>query len=263
MDEFVFEKKKKRVRGRFLLWSGAFFVLGAVLIGSFYFVLNSSLFKVKGFEVGESRYTPRETLLAALNADMIGRSGFLSILGPDNILFWEFSDKPETLDNLPLVARVSVETNLTGGKIAVKAEERDFSGIWCLKSGDCYAFDDNGVIFARAPEAEGALILKVSDENDRPLILGNPFFVNSVWRENLFKTWEIMRDRGLVISRVVVKNLTLEEWEIKTAAGPVFQFNLNFMPSNLEKILDNLDEKFDFDKVTYFDFRIENRIYYK
>ena len=72
-----------------------------------------------------------------------------------------------------------------------------------------------------------------------------------------------MKNRGLVISKVAVKDLNLEEWEVETARGPVFRFNLNFMPSNLESILDNLDEKFDFGKVTYFDFRIENRIYYK
>ena len=250
---------------KFLLWSGVFLVFCGALVGAFYFVLNSAFFKVKGFEVSESRYTPNETLLAALNADMIGRSRLLSVLGPDNILFWEFGEKPEALSNLPLVARISVKTNLTAGKVSVKAEERDFSGIWCLSAegADCYAVDDNGIIFARAPEAKGALILKVTDENARPLVLGRPFFVNQTWRENLFKTWEIMKNHGLVISKVAVKDLNLEEWEVETARGPVFRFNLNFMPSNLESILDNLDEKFDFGKVTYFDFRIENRIYYK
>ncbi len=263
MDELVLEKRKSWVRGKFLLWSGAFLVSGWVLVGVFYFVVYSGVFRVKSFEVSESRYTPDNVLLAALDAEMIGRSRLLSMLGPDNILFWEFGRKPSVLDNLPLVARISVETDLTAGKVLVKTEERDFSGIWCLLTEDCYAFDDNGIIFARAPEAEGALILKVNDENARPLVMGKPFFVNQAWRENLFKTWEVMRNHGFVVSGVTVKDLNLEEWEVKIAEGPVFQFNLNFMPANLESILDNLDEKFDFGKVTYFDFRVENRIYYK
>lgn len=263
MDELVFEKKRNRVRGKFLLWAGVFLLLGGALIGGSYFVLYSDFFKVKGFEVGEARYTRSETLLAALNAEMIGRSRLLSMLGPDNILFWEFSGKPEVLEGLPLVAGVLVETNLTAGKVLVKAEERDFSGIWCVKSGDCYAFDDDGVIFARAPHSEGTLILKVYDENARPLVLGTPALTRPGWRENVFKILEIMKNYGLIVSRVSVKDFGLEEWEVEVAGGPVFQFNLNFVPLNLERILDNLADKFEFENVTYFDFRVENRIYYK
>src|SRR3989344_6668939 len=139
MDELYFEKKRRPVRLKFLLWSGVFRVICGALVGAFYFVLNSAFFKVKGFEVSDSRYTPNDTLLAALNADMIGRSRLLSVLGPDNILFWEFGEKPEALSNLPLVARISVKTNLTAGKVSEKAVVRDFSGIWGLSAvgADC------------------------------------------------------------------------------------------------------------------------------
>ncbi len=246
-----------------MLWSGIFLILGGILVGAAYFVLYSDFFKVESFEIVQSRYTPDNVLLTALDIEMIARSRFLSILGTDNILFWEFGKKPETLTALPLIARISVETDLTARKVLIKAEERDFLGIWCLPSGDCYAFDDEGIIFARAPEAEGALILKVTSENDRPVVLGNPIFVNPAWRNNFFQTLEIIKKHGLVISRVTVKDFQIEEWEIKVAEGPVFQFNFNFTPPNLGRILENLDDKFELDRVTYFDFRVENRIYYE
>jgi cell division septal protein FtsQ len=257
-----FEKRKSIVRLKFLLWSGVFTLLAASLIGASYFVLYSDFFKVKGFEVSESRFTPEDKLLAALDTQMIARSRLLSVLGPDNILFWSFGKKPEKLENLPLLARVSVDTDLTDGKVIISTEERYFSGIWCASVG-CYAFDKEGIIFAKAPEAEGTLILKVYDENDRPFVLGTPALVRAEWRENVFKILEVMESRGLVISRVNIKNFQLEEWEVETAKGPVFQFSLNSVPLNLERILDNLDDKFEFEKTTYFDFRVENRIYYK
>lgn len=263
MDELVFQKKKPSVRLRFLFGSGLFLLLGALLIGAAYFVLYSDFWKVKGFEVRNLKFTAEESLLAALNSAMIGNSKILSLLSPENILFWEFSDKPKNLDTLPLLAQLSITTDLAAKKIILEVKERNFLGIWCGSKGDCYAFDEEGIIFARAPEAKGALILKLNDENNRPLVLGQPVFTNPEWKENVFKVVEIMKNRKINISRLTIKNFRLEEWRAETSLGPIFYFSLNFVPQNLERILDNLGDKFEFDKVAYFDFRVENRIYYK
>ncbi len=262
MEELVFEKKKKLVRGKLLLWALMFLLGGGALIGVSYFVLYSDFFKVSAFDIKEPKFTTKENLLAALNAEMIGRSKILSLLGPDNILFWELGKKPQTLAALPLLSQLSLNTDLIAKKVMVIAEEREFEGIWC-SAEDCYVFDKEGIVFARAPNTEGFLILKIYDENNRPLVAGAPVFTKSNWRENVFKTLEVMENHGFTISRVNIKDFGLQEWEVKTTEGPVFQFSLNFVPQSLEKILENLNQKFEFDKVSYFDFRVENRIYYK
>jgi len=273
MSNLPFEKKKRRVRRNFLLWSGVFLVLGAALVGILYFILYSDFFTVREFEVADTRYTLKNELLAALDSEMIARSRILSMLGTDNILFWEFGRKPEKIDSLPLVAKISVEADLTARKVRIEAEERRFSGVWCLVSegvtGDCYAFDNKGILFARAPETEGSLILKVFSENSRPVVLGMPIFPKPEWRENFFRILESFENYNLPVSRVGVRDFQIEEWEVQTGLpaqageGPRFLFSLNSSPQNLAGILEKLRDKFEFDKVDYFDFRVENRIYYE
>ncbi len=72
-----------------------------------------------------------------------------------------------------------------------------------------------------------------------------------------------MKENGLHLNSVEIKNLDLEEWQASIAAGPEFVFSLNFIPKDLGKVVKTLKDRADFSKVDYFDMRVENRVYYK
>ncbi|HXF44360.1 MAG TPA: hypothetical protein VNK70_02780 [Candidatus Paceibacterota bacterium] len=263
MDELVFQKRTKKLRKAVVLWSFILLILGGALIGASWFVLYGDFFKVREFEVIGSRSVDGERFLNLMKNEMFSASLSRAILGPDNILFWQFGGRPESLPELPIVSVASLDVNLAERKVAVKVMERKIEGIICRGKDECYGFDDKGVVFSVVPHVEGYLILKIDDQNSRPFVLGSLLFPRDEWRENLFKTLSIFRDRDITVSAVRVKDYRLEEWEAETAAGLKFLFSLDFVPENLGGILENLDEQFDFGKLAYFDFRVPNRIYYK
>lgn len=269
MQDLPFQKKRKVVRLRVLLWSGVGLLVGAALIGSAYVILYADFFRVSTFEVSGSRFVSRDVLLASLNSQMLSGSLLRSLLGPGNILFWEFGEKPETLNTLPILEGVSIESDIVDRKVVITARDRELFGIWCVSQNDCYGFDREGIVFARVPRVKGALILKINDTNNRAVVPGLPIFAGAGWTEKVFKTLEIIRRYDFAVSLVEIRDLDLEEWKVEVAsglpaqAGPRFYFSLGFVPENLESILKNLDKRFEFNKVTYFDFRVPNRIYYK
>ena len=248
---------------RFLLWSGAGFLLGAALIGFAYFVLYADFLKVESFEVNGSKLISNDVLFASLNAKMISDSRLRSLLGSDNILFWEFGKKPEFLSSLPVLGEINIKTNLGEKKVIIGAHERELFGVWCVLENDCYGFDRQGIVFARVPDVQGVLILKIEDINNRPVILGNPILNDPVRVENVFQTLGTLDNYDFIVSSVEIRDLALEEWQAEVASGPIFYFSLNFAPDNLEGIIKNLDKRFEFSKVIYFDFRVPNRIYYQ
>jgi len=274
MEELVFQRHKKRLRGAVVLWSLVLLLLGGALISASYFVLYNDFFKVKSFEVTGSRSLDEDRFLSQLKSEMLSASprtilGIIrgsiwrAMLGPDNILFWEFGSKPPSLPGSPIVSLAAVNVNLAARKVAVAVKEREIAGVICRGMGDCYGFDENGVVFAKTPSIEGYLILRIDDENNKPFVLGTSIFPKKGWQENLFKTLAVFKENNIAVSSVRVKDYALEEWEVETASGLRFLFSLSFVPENLSGILKTLDEKFDFGKLTYFDFRVENRIYYK
>ncbi len=78
-----------------------------------------------------------------------------------------------------LIAAFPDITNINIAKEAfhnliINFEKRIQIGIWCQPQADnCYYFDKEGIIFKKAPQTEGGLILKVKDFQKREVTLGN------------------------------------------------------------------------------------------
>lgn len=264
MNELLPRRKKKSVRLGFILWSGLFFILGVGLVGAAYFVLYSDFFKVKNFDVRGANLISKEKVISSLYTQAVGSSKISSFLGPDNILFWKFGKAADIApEALPTLIGVSIKTKFGDRSVIVEAVDRQAIGVWCVQDESCYVFDEEGIIFGQAPEVQGTLILKIIDENDRNIVLGEQFFNKPEWVGIFFETINVIRKQNLAIASIVIKDLNLREWQVQTEAGPVFLFGLDFLPENFEGIVKNLDSRFEFNKVTYFDFRVQNRIYYK
>ncbi len=260
----IFLKRRNHSKRRFYRWAGGLLLVGGSLIGLVYVLLYASFLKVKTIQISSDLTSLDPDLVtASLSAQMIGQSRLLAMLGADNILFWWLGKKPTQLETIPALADVSVATNLFRREVDIKPAERVLSGILCLPTNDCYGFDGSGVVFSKMPQSQGSLILRIDDQNQRNVSLGSKILPNDQWVNNIFQTLKVLAANNVSIASVGIRPLDLKEWQVDLVAGPIFYFSLNFMPDNLDGILQNLLKRLDLSKLQYLDFRVENRIYYK
>ena len=264
-EEIYFKKKPKRLK--FWLWFGGIVLFLGGLIVAVYFFIHSDFFKVRGFEVSGADLVSKDDLLSQAAAQVARDTQWLSSLDldRDNLLFWRLGKKPILEASiLPMLAEWNSRIDFSQKKVIIQAKEREFVGVWCfIFWGECYGFDRDGVLFMAVPELKGSLILKIEDQNRRSLKLGEPVLEKAAWFENLLSAIETIKANGLPVSVVKIKNLALQEWEAEIYPGVLFYFSLNFSPENLDAVLKNLAGQLDFKKLTYLDFRVANRIYFK
>lgn len=255
-------QRRKRRRAALKKWGLAVLLLTLLLAGAVYGVLASGVLVVSEFEVRGARLTPEGALLGAL-ADAVVEAPPGSWLGKDNLLTWLFAGDPALrLGAFPALESFSVTADIPDRKVIVEVREREALGVWC-GSTECFAFDKNGVLFSRVPEVEGALILKVRDESGAVLEEGRAVFTDLTWMERLLGTLAIVRRHKLAIGDVLVRDLALREWEVRLRGGPALYFSFDFVPENLEGVLEGVGSRLDLSKLTYLDFRVPNRVYYK
>lgn len=256
-----FKKNKRRLR--FWLVSGGFFLFGAFLIGISYFLLHSPWLKVKNIEAPDLPGISHVDILNALRTDML-MSRLRAMVGPNNILFWEFGKYPNSLFRFPALKNLAVETDFWDRSVKVSAEERKLWGVVCGGTGsNCYGLDENGIIFSEVPDISGFLTLKINDVNGRSFILGQPIFPRTEWFSNFKQSIEALNRNGFQVISTEIENLSLREWTAHVVQGPEFHFSLNFMPGSLDSLLKGLGNKIDLGKTAYVDFRVQNRIYYQ
>jgi cell division septal protein FtsQ len=249
---------------RFGVFSGSFLLLGLLIIGAVYFLFYSDFLKVKSIEITGTRMIDNDVVLRTATQFLAGENHTLNILGPDNIIFWEFSRKPPIIPVLlPQAVSLDFNVDFWGRKVKVTVVERKLAGIWCPVNGGCFGFDMNGIPFSSVPAAEGVLVLKIDDQNNQAVILGRRLLPQAAWIDNIFNTLLIVRKNGITATMLKIRELSLREWEVSTSFGAALYFSFNFVPDNLDSVLKNLNKKFEVTKLNYLDFRVPNRIYYK
>jgi hypothetical protein len=277
-------QQPRKVRGKFLLWSGVAVLIGGAAVGMVYLVVVSGTLSAS-FVFPEMKLVSSAELFKELVAQRMAEHPFLRLLGADNILFWRGSEPVHLLAALsPVVADISTDVWLTGKRVSFTVSERPIIGVWCLldahageSSGEgttttphvetiartCYGFDDDGVLFTVAPDISGALILKVTDENQEGRVLGQRVLPKQEWYERFSRTLRTVRENGGVVIAARVREAGLHEWEATLAEGVVLVFSFDFVPDDLGSVLRSLEERLKFESLSYIDFRIPNRIYYK
>jgi len=158
-------------------------------------------------------------------------------------------------------ARINADKNANKQKLDISENPRKNpreSAIY-----NCYWLDEQGIVFSSAPEAEGLIIPKVFETDDRQqLFWGQLFCDNPQLAANVLEIIKQLKNSSLVIRRFLIENINLQELKAETE-GPKLYFSFRFLPQDLDKILANLADRLDFQKLGYIDFRVENRIYYK
>jgi hypothetical protein len=149
----------------------------------------------------------------------------------------------------------------------------------------CFWFDGDGIIFERAPNAEGSVIRVVHDYAQQGIGLGSAI-LPSRFIGNLFSVLRVLDASGLGIREVRIDDLALEEVNVATyggpparlaaasakqagQAGPALYFSLRFPADNAFAVLQSFaggsssSAAVDLKRLEYIDFRTENRAYYK
>ncbi|GEM_PF-1679161 len=275
--------KKRKINYRPFLWSGVAIIIGAACISLLYFLIYGGFFEIKKIEVVGSKLLSEEEVVRLITPQVIPSYPWRALWAPRNMLFWQFA-KINTIARsaVPIFENIAVKLDWINRIVRIEVKERSFFGVWCgVVSGSttpttngatplggasgekCFAFDEEGVMFGRAPLAEGSLLLKMHSLNSSPTLVGGQILPRSEWVQNIFKTISVIKSAGENISNIIIKEYALEEWEADLAGGSRLLFSLNFTPQNLKGLIQNLDKKFDITKLDYIDFRVENRIFYK
>ncbi len=266
--------KKKQSKFRIVLKFIIIILVIAAIIGVFYLIFYSEICEVKDFNFKYSNnylksedmsgFFSNDFLVSSLATQVVKDKKMLGYLGSDNILFWKLGKKNNLTSKhvLPSVKEVNIKVDLWNREVSFFVKEKSFFGIFCNDNDGCHAFDNDGIVFAPAPESKGSLILKINDSNERPIVLGERILPEKEWFDNIIKIVNLIKKNNLNIENIKIRDLSLEEWEIKIANGPKLIFSLNFVPSDLNEILKTLKDRTDFSDINYFDMRVENRIYY-
>ncbi len=253
-NRFQTKRKNRRVRIRVYLWLAGIFL---AFVGIFYVVQLSPVFKVRNFNIsGKEHLTDKEVLKIIGERVMTSRIG--TFLGSDNLLTWSVKS-PDTSKTALLKAVIDRDWIKQSVNIAI--EERERIAIWCDSKGDCSWIDVDGMLFEKAPQVEGSLILTVKDVNSGYISIGAKISEDR-FIKNIIDILE-----GLKAMKLAVKYISfdskLQEIHVENYSGPAIFFSIRFDPSTNMDSLRTMMEKQDFKKYPYIDLRVENRIYYK
>ena len=148
----------------------------------------------------------------------------------------------------------------------LKEQRRQEFGVYCLSpepveglGPDCYLFDKDGIVFAKAKTVVGEVILRVEEVSDYQAKIGQRFLPISQW-SNLLKILDYI-SRGSWSSSVF--RLKRDQEEIILEGPPKLLFSLRFDPEKHLAALTELKKKVKVENLAYLDLRVEDKIFYK
>jgi len=244
---FPRKEKKKSFRKSKIIFA---WVLFLVLVLA-YVLFLSPIFEIKEINTSGNR--------------IISNHEIQNALAEQNNIFLATNNKLKNIlfDNFPIIASVVINKNIFKKSINLKIVERKEVGIFCGK--ECYYIDKNGIIFEKAPQTSGALILVINDYSNREIEIGS-----KVLSEKLIADF-------IETSDYLATQLNLKALEFVFEMGPSGDLKINTnegwyilldMSRNFKNQLQALElvlgEKIkDRSSLEYVDLRIENRVYYK
>ena|SRR3989344_1131838 len=231
------------------------------------------------------------------------RSKLTAFLGTQNILVWNPDALPDSKvfkATYSDIKDIKIKKNLARRFLDIEYERRNRKGVWCLRvpqisadtgnvqinadiaavrsssisadlrmdqresASQCWWFDESGVVFAPAPNAEGNLLFRVDDYTGRTLAPGDAV-LEERFIPNLFKIFAFLNQFDFQVRSLRLDNLALQEISTDALNGsmPKIYFSLRFDPSPDLQPLKTLAASSSLQNIQYIDLRVENRIYYK
>ncbi len=315
-DMYSRKRRYRRQAYFFIFLIAAYFVFVAAV----WIVIYSPLFRIKDIEIVGNKNVSSNDVMTMIRADIYRGSLIKRILGMGNILIWPGNFSENILKFYPELKSASVQKNYLKKKVKIIVEEKQPFGVWCFQrtqtntddtqtstetisfqsilnpyesASSCFWFDSDGIIFKRAIEAEGNLIISVNDYSQKNVGLNRKILPNR-FVSDIFSIFRAVSQSGLSVKEMRLNDLSLEEMEVDTydgpsvdspaesllkagasasglpsdyggvsKAGPKIYFSLRFSADNVPEVIKSLKEKATFGNLQYVDFRVENRMYYK
>ena len=259
--EFVARRPKSERRRIIIGWTIAIAVI-ACIAGIVYGVGFSNVSKVRGVLVIGNRIVGSDEIARAVSGALASRSWISRAVGEGNIVFWMFAkEMPGETINEPAIKSLVVHVDLIGRRVIIEVREREFIGVWCADT--CVGFDDRGIAYFDAPSIEGSLFLEIQDVGGSAPKFGERVLGDEQQFNNMLATIQGVRDAGIAITHVTVKDHNLREWSITPSHGGELLFSFDVVPERIASILKNIMERTKWDGLSYVDFRVVNRVYYK
>lgn len=282
LNQYLSESRKRRRKRRRVIWLVLIVVIALACIGGILWLIFWSPFVrmdrivVKGnVEVPES-----EIVGSAQSAFAKAHYGF-GLLGARNILAWPAAIVSSVLAQQFQLASATLEKDYGEHTIVLSVTERQPLAIWCAMAKgepvapadsstlgvlttdrDCYWFDNTGLLFAKAFDTEGDLLLAVHDYSQTGLAPGQPI-LPARFAPNMLSILGVLQSSGLGLKEIRLNDLALEEVQVATYNGPSIYYSLRFPADDTFAALQSAMAKSNFNELQYVDFRTQGRMYYQ
>ena len=285
----VKRKKDKRDSKKKIVLIGSGIALIVVVVGIVIGIKQAPALRVREMSVvgvPEAYGAQVKQLLGDFSRE---RSSLFRFLGSDNMVAWDSAPK-EFLAEHPEFTSIRLEKDYVNRSIVVEVDSREKFGVWCrvpnarevsngvvddevdiatstdsmFGSGDeeCFWFDRNGVLFARAPKVQSELFNRVRDLTGRSLALRDTILPDRLFG-NLVRVFRLMEIAQINTKTVSLRDIALEEVEADSITDPVAVFSLRFDPSFALSAINELKKNGTWRELRYANFTVENRVSYK
>ena len=177
--------------------------------------------------------------------------------------------------NDPRVATFEVHRDYLARTLTLRVTERKPYAVWCVRGAgedvvtasgtqdvmsDCYWFDNEGFIFIKAPNTEGALLRSVLDASGRSIGVGD-YVLPEGMRRVLLRIFDMLTNSGVNVLRYRLEFFEKEELTAFTSLGTELYFSLRVSPEFAAEPLKVLLTATS--SLKYVDFRSENKVFYR
>ena len=258
-------KKKRRKKAFIIRGSIGAVILGLLVFGIVRVIFYSSFFRIQDVVINSSDIS-KEKILDLLRARIEKNSFLVRSLGFNNFLAWPKNITGSELAAMPEIDNLVINKEYGRKTLTVDVVNKKPFAIWCLKKvlpASCFLFDLNGAIFGKSPEAGGNLIQVVSDYSQDNLSIGSKILKDELV-PNVISILKTISASGVAVNEISIKDLTREEINVQTAAGPVIYFSLHYPAGTYLSFIQSLSpSSATFKNIQYIDLRVPNRAYYK
>ncbi len=265
-NQSLSDLQKKKSRRKKIFWAVLWFLFiftGACLL--VHGLIWSSWFQIKEVNYFGVDRSNEEEIMNYLVSDIAGGSWLQRVLSFKHILAWPAHESWQRPVFLPIISKIELERNFWDRSLNVTVSEWQPLGIWCSTGGDkekCGWFNSDGLVIQKAPLAEGSLIPVVRDVSGKELKLGKKILESEEKTANLLSVFKVLFAEHIPITEVRLERSATDEIKVFQTNGPEMYFSLRF-PANLTQGPIHALRAEGWENLTYLDFRIENRVYYK
>jgi hypothetical protein len=259
-------------------------VFVAALVGIAFAARQSSLLRVESITVSGVSDAYGQQILSNLNAFSRQRSVLFRFLGDRNMIAWGGNEK-DFLEANPDVKEMHIEKEYFKHAIVINVIGREKFGAWCHQgtgstqdmsnasstadavswgdsSEECYWFDADGVLFAKAPLIRSELFNRVFDSTGRSLALRDTIVPDRLF-QNLTRIFKVLEAAQINTKTVFLSDLALEQVEADSVSDPRVIFSLRFDPAFSLSAIDALKKTGEWGRLQYANFTVENKVSYR